>query len=62
MFDIGFGLLLYRILNWFLVFFVVMLLIPFFMNMADGKGYGYNFKLVWGGLWKFITFGIRKRD
>ncbi len=61
MFDIGFGLLLYRILHYIMIFLVFMLLVPFFMNMADGRGYGYNAKLVWGGLWKFITLGITKR-
>ena len=62
MFQIGFGLLLFHVLSWLFIPLMVMLIVPFVLNVADGKGYGYNFKLVWGGLCKFISFGIRKRD
>jgi hypothetical protein len=61
MFQIGFGLLLYHLLHWFLVALLVVFLVPFLMNIADGKGYGYNFKKVWGGIFWFLRLGVEKR-
>jgi hypothetical protein len=59
MFDIGFGLLLYKILMWIVV---PLFVIPFVVNLFNGKGYGRNFKVIWGGFWRFLSFGVRKRN
>ena len=58
MFDIAGGLLLYKILIWIVV---PLLVIPFVVNLFNGKGYGHNFKVIWGGFWRFLCFGVRKR-
>jgi hypothetical protein len=61
-FDIGFGLVLYRILMWLLYPFIFLIVLPFVVNFFNGKGYGHNFKVIWGGFWGIIRFGVRKRD
>ena len=50
MFSIGFGLLLYKILNWLLYFLVPMLVIPFLVNLWGGKGYFFYA----GKMWRFV--------
>jgi len=62
MFSIGFGLLLYTILKFLLWPLSFMIVLPFVINLFNGHGYGHNFKVIWGGLWRFISFGLRKRD
>ena len=59
MFDIAFGLLLYKILLWV---FTPLFVIPFVVNLFNGKGYGHNFKVIWGGFWHFLSFGVRRRN
>jgi hypothetical protein len=61
-FDIGFGLVLYRILMWLLYPLAILIVLPFFVNLFNGRGYGHNFKVIWGGFFHFISFGLRKRD
>ncbi len=62
MFSVGFGLLLYRILLWLLYPFTVLIVLPFVVNLFNGHGYGHNFKVIWGAVWRFLCFGVRKRD
>jgi hypothetical protein len=50
MFDIGFGLLFYRLLIWSLWFFVPMIVGPFVVNCFGGKGY-FHYA---GKLWRFV--------
>ena len=59
MFQVGFGLLLYY---WILYPAAILILIPFIVNLFNGHGYGHNFIIIWGGVWRFLRFGVRKRD
>ena len=61
MFQIGFGLWLYTILRFLTWPLVVLFVLPFVVNLFNGKGYGHNFKVIWGGFFHFISFGLKKR-
>jgi hypothetical protein len=57
MIDIAFGLILYKIL----CALAFVLALPFVVNMFNGKGYGHNFKVIWGGFCRVLSFGMKKR-
>jgi hypothetical protein len=59
MFQVGFGLLLY---HWVLYPAAILVVIPFIVNLFNGHGYAHNFNVIWGGVWRFLRFGVRKRD
>ena len=66
MFEIGFGLMFYHFVNFLITILLVVLIVPFIANMVDGRGYGYNFKVIWGGVFEvlghILSLGIRKRN
>lgn len=62
MLQIGFGLLLYKLLHWIFVAVIVVFLVPFLLNLADGKGYWVNFKEVWKGISWLFRMGTAKRN
>jgi hypothetical protein len=63
MFHFAFGLLLFHLL-WLLVptVFFLFVVVPFFMNLFDGKGYGYNAGRVWHGVRWFLSLGFKRRS
>jgi hypothetical protein len=66
MFEIGFGIVLYHIITFLFALLIMLLLVPFIANMIDGRGYWYNFKVIWGGVFEvlghILSLGIRKRN
>ena len=62
MFSLGLGLLLYHVLYYVTgVLFVLFVVVPFLMNIFDGRGYGYNVKVVGGAIGKILRLGFGKR-
>jgi hypothetical protein len=62
MVNIAFGLLLFHLLYWLVpVLFFLFVVVPFVMNLFDGRGYGYSVKEVGHGILWFLSLGFKKR-
>jgi len=60
--NIAFGLLLFHLLYWLVpVLVFLFVVVPFFMNLFDGRGYGYNVGQVWHGCVYVLSLGFKKR-
>ena len=59
MLSIGFGLILYHVL---VILIFIFLVIPFIMNLIDGKGYWFNVNKVWQGFTWVFRKGFGKRE
>jgi len=54
---------MYKFLAWIIpILFLLFGVIPFIMNLVDGKGFGYNCGLVWHGVCFVFTLGTKKRN
>jgi hypothetical protein len=60
MFQIGFGLLLYKLLLWSLWFFVPMIVGPFIVNLFGGKGYVHYAGRMWRFVFHVLSLGLLK--
>jgi len=57
------SLLLYHFLQWvFPIFFVLFVVVPWFMGIFNGKGYGFNVKEVGHGCIYVLSLGFKKRS
>jgi hypothetical protein len=62
MYNFAFGLLLYHFLIWFIpVVFFLFGVVPFVMNVVDGRGFGHNLGVVWHGVTWVFRQGTAKR-
>lgn len=60
--NFSLGLLLFHLLYWFLpVLFVLFVVLPWFMGLFNGKGYGYNVGEVGHGVLWVLSAGFKKR-
>lgn len=60
MFDIGFGLLFYKLMLWSLWFFVPMIFGPFVVNLFGGKGYFHYAGRAWRFFFHVLSLGLLK--
>lgn len=63
MLDIGFGLIFYHILKWFLGgAFVLFVLVPFVINLFNGRGWLANVKTVGVVVGAILSLGFGKHS
>ena len=60
MFEIGFGLLLYKLMLWSLWFFVPMIVGPFIRNLFGGRGYFHYAGRTWRFFFHVLSLGLLK--